>query len=543
VQGIWDIFGRMYPEIAEMQKHLSGVEPDKVEARPVDTQFGTMQGGYYPVIYDPTRSYRAAQNLAKVSDKSIFENNYGRATTPKGHTKDRTDYAAPIHLSIDNIPWKLSQAVHDLYFREAIMNAWKFMNDKDIRTGIERTLGREYYEQFPKWLQAVANDRNIDTHNMAAMDKFLRGLRTNTMIVGIGFRLSTMLKHGFSALSNSFGELGPKWMLAGSRDLFGDMARGGRLWDDIISKSGEMRNRMNEIDRDVRDKLRDMLADDIFTEGGTKHRLLSLQQSAAHYGHLGVGWLDMLSAMPTWQGAYKKALSEGMGEDQAIYSADKTVRKAHGAQSILDQAQVQRGGEIQKLFTMFYGFFNHIYNRQRDTVRIGARGLDAFKDGNFSDAKRDFGLVLARSFYYLVVPALVEAMATEGGPDDDKDETWMGWAAKAVAGEIPAGIPIMRDIAKAAISGRDYELSPVGKAVQSGQKLMKDMGSLWDDDKGEPSHWVKHAIETPGYIFGLPTGQLSNTAQYLYDVLEGKQDPEDAKEFMQGVVFGTHKKN
>jgi hypothetical protein len=61
-----------------------------------------------------------------------------------------------------------------------------------------------------------------------------------------------------------------------------------------------------------------------------------------------------------------------MSEPDAVYFADKTVRNAHGGGGVKDMAAVQRGNEFQKLFTMFYTFWNHNINRIIDTAkRVG----------------------------------------------------------------------------------------------------------------------------------------------------------------------------
>lgn len=533
VQGIWDTFEGLYPEIEAMTRRITGVGPEKVVAVPVDTPHGKYRGGYYPVVYDPLKSH-AAELRGQRSAAQMFENNYFRATTPKGHTIARVEnYAAQIRLSLDIIPWKLGQAIHDLTFREAIMDADKFLTDKRIRQAVDGTLGHEYTTQFRKWLQSIANDRNIDEKGLAGLDWLARQARINTTIVGIGFRASTMLKHGITALSNSVGEIGGKSMTQGAAEFFGSPEKMRRQWDFAVERSGELRHRMDQIDRDVREGLRTL-------EGETGWRA-----AAERYGHYGVAMLDMASALPTWFGAYRKALSEGMAEEDAIYAADKSVRNAHGGQGVTDLAQIQRGGEVAKLFTMFYGFFNHIYNRQRDTLRTAGQGVDKFKVGDYAGARRDFAMVLARSVYYLIVPALVEAIVSHGGPDEDKEETWGGWAAKAILGEIPAGIPLLRDAAKAAIDGRSYEMSPVAKAVETSIALGKDIGSALGlrGDKEPSDRWLRHAIETPGYIFGLPTGQVGGTAQYLWDVWNQDTAPEGIADFMRGVMYGPTPKH
>jgi hypothetical protein len=531
VQGIWDTFETLWPDIESLTRRMTGLGPEKVEAVPVQTPHGEFRGGYYPLVYDPVKSWDAELRRQKAAG-GLFENSYFKASTPKGHTLKRIDnYYAPIRLSLDAMPWKLGQAVHDLAFREAIMAADKFLGDKRLRGVVSSALGREYVGQFRPWLQSIANDRNVDDKGLTGLDWLARQARINTTMVGVGFRVTTMLKHGTTALFNSFGELGATWMLRGTREVYGSPERFMAAHDFILSQSGEMRHRINSIDRDVREGLRTIQG-----ESG-------LRATAERFGHYGVAILDMGSALPTWMGAYRKALAEGVAPDAAVLAADKSVRNAHGAQGITDVAAVQRGGDVAKMFTMFYGFFNHIYNRQRDTLRTAGQAIDQAKQGEFAGARRDFGIVLARTFYYLIVPALVEAMVSEGGPDKDKDESWLGWAAKAVAGEIPAGIPLLRDAAKAAISGRTYEMSPIAKAVETAILAGRDIGSAIGlrDHEASP-RWVRHAIETPGYVFGLPTGQAAGTAQYLWDIWHGDEEPDGAADFMRGLMYGPKPK-
>lgn len=529
VQGIWDTFESLFPRIEAMQRRMTGVGLEKIEPREVETPFGKMRGGYYPVVYDPNLSLLG--DRIRASGEQRFEPDYVRATTPKGHTIARVDSVSePLSLDPDLIHWKLGQAVHDLAYREAIVNADKLLRDKRVMAAIDGALGRDQRKQLDRWLQGVANDRNIDTRGLAAMDSFLHRLRTNTMVVGIGFRATTMLKHGITALSNSVGELGPAWLLRGSAEYFGSWDKMTRNYEMITSKSAEMKFRMDSIDRDVREALQDL------------HGKSGFVSDAVRFSHYGVAALDMLSALPTWLGAYRKAEAEGMEEADAVAFADKTVRNAHGANGAPDMAAIQRGSEAQKLFTMFYGFFNHIYNRQV----VGARAaVDAGRNvvaGNFAGARRDFAKALSTFFFYLAVPALIEGLVSQGGPGNDDD--WLSWGAKQVAGEVPAGVPVLRDLAKAVITGRDYEMSPVAKAAQTVIDSGKDVASLVGAREKEPSsRWLQHAIESAGYILGLPTGQAAGTVQFLKDVGAGTEDPQSVQDWLRGLMYGPPPKH
>lgn len=526
-QRVWKMFDSHKQDLDDLQRRVTGVGLDMVQADAFDTPHGRYEGGYYPIVYDAGKSYQAEAHAEKATE-ALFPSNYTRATTPKGSTISRVEgVKRPIQLSLDVAPWKIGQTIHDLAFREAIIDADRLLSSDSVKKAMDDVFGPEYRKMLRPWLKHIANSKNIDDAAISWMDKAISTARTNTVIVGIGFRLSTMFKHGFSALSNSFKEVGPEWMLKGTREFYAP----GRLkenWDFITSKSAEMKYRMNAYDKDVTSKYNELLTDSAYT---------TFQKQAQHFGHLGVSYLDLGSAAPTWLGAYRKALSQGMEDKDAVYVADKTVRNAHGAQGITDTAQIQRTTGVANLVNMFYGFFNHIYNRQRTMFIQGAEGVRNTRAGDYKAASKNFADVLATSFWYLAVPALVEAMATNGGPSEKKDEGWGEWASKAILAEIPAGIPVIRDIAKAAIEGRDYEVSPIAKAVTDVLHAGRDISDMVQGLDPKES-MGKHIATAAGYIAGLPTAAPFTAAKFLWDINNGDADPQSIKDWYQGLTRG-----
>ena len=70
----------------------------------------------------------------------------------------------------------------------------------------------------------------------------------------------------------------------------------------------------------------------------------------------------------------------------------------------------------------------------------------------------------------------------------------------------------------------------------------KDLARLFGLADGEASDkWLRHAIETPGFLLGLPLGQPAVAIQYLWDIDRGNTNPADAGEFLKGLAFGTPK--
>lgn len=531
ISGTWRTVESLWPEITALERRLGNLAPEKVEPRQVTNRHGTFEGGYYPVVYDPERSTDAADRGLK-SSESLFENSYQRATTSTGHTKGRVDYAAPILLSLDVLPRHLSQVTHDIAFREAIIDADRFLRRPGVRQAIEAALGPEIYRQFRPWLQAMANDRVYDARGLAFWDKVAHWARTSTTMVGLGYRFSTMAIHGATAMSNSVGEIGSRWMVSGAHSFFGSPAKMAATRDFVFERSAEMRNRMNEVDRDIRDQLREMDAN--VTPGviGATRDVLRGAKRSAFYG---VAMLDMASAMPTWMGAYNKAMHEGASEEDAAYAADKAVRNAHGGTGTKDLAAVQRGPEFMKLFTMFYSFWNHFYNRQRDIGRTAVSGARELGAGNYAGARRDFAMVLARSWFYFVVPQLIHAALKSKSKDDQ--ESWLAWAAEEIGVGLFSGIPGARDVANAVSTGRDYQPTPIVSIAKTVSGVAKDIeGEI--DGSGPTDRWLEHAAQTAGYVFGLPTGQAGATGQFLWDLGEGKQSPQDLADWWNGVVHG-----
>jgi hypothetical protein len=70
------------------------------------------------------------------------------------------------------------------------------------------------------------------------------------------------------------------------------------------------------------------------------------------------------------------------------------------------------------------------------------------------------------------------ALDSSIGSDQRKQDSWLGWASKAILGEVPAGVPVLRDVAKSAISDRGYEMSPVARPSTASSAWARISGPL-----------------------------------------------------------------
>jgi hypothetical protein len=537
VQGVWDHISSYTDRVVDLERRQTGVSPKMVEPTPLLTSHGLYKGGYYPVVYDAFLDRTAEVNEARNTD-ALFENQYNRPATSKGHTVTRTGYTGPILMDLGVINRHLDQVTHDLAWREPIADMNKVLSDPRLADEIDQTYGREYRKQFRPWLQALANDKVFNTTGDSAWENFLRKARSNATMVGIGFRLSTMAIHGTSALSSSIGEIGTKWFTKGVLQFSGwDRIQEAR--DFIYDRSPEMQHRLETVDRNVQEVIDSINRQ----EAGLSpsNALTKAYNGARRFSMYGVSMVDMASAMPTWMGGYLKGMaheSEGglnLSEADAVEYANRSVRNAHGGGGTKDLSALQRDKGIMSLTTMFYSFWNHMYNRERDLGK-GWQTQFAGKSGT-----NNLPRLLARSWWYFVVPQLAHALLK---PSPQQEDGTLEGFAKKTAEEIGlgfvSGVPVFRDMANAYVNGRDYTISPLEQGFKSIVQVFEDATSLVE---GEPTkkNAYPNAAQAIGYTFGIPTAQPAATAKFLWDVVSGDADPESIADWYQGIMTGKLK--
>lgn len=523
VEAVWRQIDTLWPEIERSEREITGVVPERVEARTVTTRFGEIRGGYYPVVYDPERSSRASDSYE--DDAARLMGQMGRAvSTPKGHTIERTEYAAPLKLAVEPV---LLNHVRRVTTRVAY-GAWvrdtlKFVEHPRVRKMIERKVGPEYYAQIRPWIKSQVNDAAMDTNTLHALDQIMRQFRTNATIVGLGLRLTTMLAQ-LGGLPNSAGEVGGKYLVQGMVEATANM---GSIRGFIFERSEEMARRAQDFDRDVSTAFNDIGKLPTTKLGKALDPAKRLRDAVVPWAFWGIGAVDVnLISVPTWLGAYRRALDEGATEEQAAARGDKAVRKSQGSGRSKDLAAIQNANEGYRVLTMFFSAFSVLYNRQRAVVKDVRRG--------------DYRKAAVETGWVMMAAPLVSALLVGDWPQDDED--WLEWAARKVFFGLWAGVPGVRDIMgviERKVSGQFAmpTTSPIYRAFDGLVKVGEDMVNAAKGDRVS-DRWLKHAVETPGYFFGLPTGQLSSTLDYGYAVAKGEQKPEGPVDVAAGIAKG-----
>lgn len=511
VQRVWDTLEEIYPDIAALEKELRGIEPEKVEAREVRTKYGNYRGGYYPVMYDFQRTEQGEKQLAS-NIGGLMDTSYVRSTTPKGHTKKRVEnFAAPIDLNIDRLSVHVAGVIKDLTHRKWLIDANWVVNNKAIMGAVEDAMGVEYRAMFKDWVRNTVNDRNVDMRQtLGTWNALFETLRLNMMVATMGFKATTLISQ-IAGLAPSVEVVGGKegdglkWMSKSFAKVAFNPQKLTETWVMIKEKSPEMRYRLQNKDRDIRNKLRQLSG---------KSDLLSQVQEVALQG---IGYADLLVTIPTWMAAYDKAQSQGKSEEASIREADRAVRLSQGSGGAKDLAAVQaRSGQVMRLLTMYYTPFSAMHNRLRN---IG------HEFGGIKDVPKAFFAV----WWVTLLPAVMGELLVGRGPEEDED--YDTWILKTVVGYAGLGLPWFRDIIGATTSDFGYSFTPIQQVGTTTSYVLKDLGELALGDKPKDEALQDLALSTfraSGYWLGVPTSQLQITGGYMYDLATGEDDAEDA---------------
>ena len=529
VQDVWNILEGLWPEIAALETRQTGLPPPKVERQPFSFKGKTYEGGYYPLRYDARDSRRGQlQDAAGTHTAILFDHNYNRAMTPHGHVQGRvSSFGDPLKLSLSVLPSHIQSVIHDLTHREAILSINKILTDPDMHYAMIEHLGQQATDQFGIWLRGLANDQNRDLNSADWIDTIQRGARRNTSIVAMGFK-ATMFWQNFANIFGAMDQVKSRHLAAATKAFYEDR---GEMLAFIQGKSGEMKHRFNQTERDVRDVVLAGLSGGRFSRSRSK-----ITRAASYMTALS----DAAVAYPVWLGAYRQGLEDKMSDEDAVAFADRSVRLTLGGSGQKDLANVQRNSEFLKIFTMFYTFFSTQYNQ---LARIG---WDTRISGREKTLADDWPMLLMRALVTVGAQALVAEYLSGRGPDDD-EEKWR-WAVRKAALFPFLTVPMVREGASYVAAkahgdyARDIKYGQVGPVVQEiTDAIVRDYQWVAGDSEID-KELVKRNTRAIGYISGLPVQQAIITGGYLWDIADGTEDPDSFWEFGRNAMFTRRKK-
>lgn len=439
VEKVWDHLNSYWGERNKVQNDLYGTPLGKVQGEDFTLKSGrVIHGAYYRIKYDPLSSTKTSNfsttDIAKMDMQNISSFSLGM-----GSTKQRagTSGGQKIRLDLDVYVEAVNEAMQHIAMREATVDVYKLLNRKEVVAAIENTAGPETLSLLQGWAKDCWHSSIKD---MSEWDSTLGRARRRFNFTTMGFRFSTALLN-IGNITGMMERIGAANALKAVGDFYfhGNIVEQRRF---IQNKSTMMRDRGATIDRD-------MYMQDRLPVGKNESEF----RSKIEHGKYGVDtlnskayWLiqatDEMFSMPEWLYTYKNAMAvmevdgkltrEEM-DAEAVRLADKAVRETFGSNETKDQTSFIRKNGILAQMTTFYSYTNLVTNQ---FIRAGYILYD----------KGDVKPLLAATWYWWILGALVETALREIGDDSDDEDKWKKKFLHVIASGGPiGGVPLVRE--------------------------------------------------------------------------------------------------
>ncbi len=350
-EAVWALFDDIKESSGKTYRRIVGREPDWVEASAVRvlTPDGprVLTGGYYPISYDREASLHGKE-VGEIQSVEDLKPLMGAGGVADGWSKSRAKhFDKPLVMTSRAMFEGLDEQIHYIAWAEFVNSTRKLLKKEGaFAQAVHQHYGARYFKALEDWVKDCRNGNHGQT---SPSDLIPNELRRGVSLasVGLNFGTAALQLVGFT---QSVAYLGPKWAGRGVSEFIRLGITGG-AYKAVAGKSTMMRNRMRTQFRE----LTEVQAKLNGGQGELKDRMMRL-------AYMPLSVMQMAVDLPTWLGAYEKALAEGNGEEMSVMIADRAVKNSQGSGSLADLSAIERESAWSKFFTVFYTFFNTALN-------------------------------------------------------------------------------------------------------------------------------------------------------------------------------------
>ena len=446
----WEQINSFYPERSAVQERMTGNPLKKEEGITFRIGGRTIEGQYYPIMYDPKTSGKSSNHEMEDIAQSFMSSNatfgYGMSAT-----KSRLDKVKDkqLLLSLDVIPRAITESINHITMREAVTDVNTLINRKEFADYITNKLGASEYQYLRQW---VRDQWTTEVSRLTEFDNMMQTIKRNISSAVMAGKVSVAIQN-VANIPVAMEQLGAARVVrALYRAGVGVYGRGSGRYNEtrefVLGKSVMLRERVQTLDKDMRRGLeiggKGFTIDGKSVGGYTMEQLGEARDAINSWGYSLLSETDLMLSVPIWKDVYdveysklvqKEGISLEWADQRAIELADKAIIDIFGSGDIKDQAGIQRNkGTIANFATTFYTYAGTLWNMQLD-------GFYAFKDrGDF----KKFARVI---FYDLFMQAVIMVVYNNlFGSDDDDDPTKVAKSlTKEFVNQSVMGVPFVRE--------------------------------------------------------------------------------------------------
>ena len=446
----WEQINSFFQERSAVQERMTGNPLKKEEGITFRIGGRTIEGQYYPIMYDPKTSGKSSNHEMEDIAQSFMSSNatfgYGMSAT-----KSRLDKVKDkqLLLSLDVIPRAITESINHITMREAVTDVNTLINRKEFADYITNKLGASEYQYLRQW---VRDQWTTEVSRLTEFDNMMQTIKRNISSAVMSGKVSVAIQN-VANIPVAMEQLGAaRVMRALYRAGVGVYGRGSGRYNEtrefVLGKSVMLRERVQTLDKDMRRGLeiggKGFTIDGKSVGGYTMEQLGEARDAINSWGYSLLSETDLMLSVPIWKDVYdveysklvqKEGISLEWADQRAIELADKAIIDIFGSGDIKDQAGIQRNkGTIANFATTFYTYAGTLWNMQLD-------GFYAFKDrGDF----KKFARVI---FYDLFMQAVIMVIYNNlFGSDDDDDPTKVAKSlTKEFVNQSVMGVPFVRE--------------------------------------------------------------------------------------------------
>jgi len=499
INDIWAYLDSYWPALSEAEQRRRGIAPQKVEALPFtfkgrDGQELTAKGGYYPLAYDRRHSERVKdvelQDLYKKMGNGVFIT----AQTRSGSTFERVqNHGMVVRLGLHTIDLHLREVVRDISIGDEVNFIKRLLNDKEIRAAFNNTGNDTALEALNLWLTDAAVG---ELPAEGVVEQSVAWIRTGFVKAKLGWNLMTTLLQ-FTGIFQTIAVIGSQAYGMGLGKFLQNPVK---MYKFVMEQSAFMHTRYIDstaFDKDVLDTQAHL--NSVFGAAPTRLKTWSKAASATFF--YPIAKAQSLVDVTTWLGAYWKGRNvKNLSDADAIIYADVQVENAQTSGFYSDRSGLERGTTGTKK------------NRQSQFIRIWttlisymlAKSNIAYEKGVALKRRPTLkGAVYFATDLMLLytMEGIAAAIIYDQWPDEDDDEGWGWWVAKATVDSAVSGIPFVREIPAARFGGGNTAIGSLGDDIYTlGQQIQQ----------GEVDEaLLKNLNNVGGTLFHYPSSQTN----------------------------------
>ena len=509
---------KFWPMLAEVNRRTKGFEPPKIEASPLVMKLASgesvvFDGGYFPLERDMRTGSMPGKFDRIDSTEEGSRPPQRTLATNSGSSKSRTGGKYPVDLSRGSEVTAVKSTIHDICYRETMLDFRKILNDEDIYRNMVERLGDTNVRLLREFLQACANPYGNKTAYMAekTFTKIANALRNATMNMAIIFNFKAAMQNATNIFL--YGNSTEGFTHADAfRALLRSFTGEGRAEvDAICAKSAFMRERSQAPDITLRDIQK-------------RSDLDPIEKKTLKYGALLLGYTDMMTAKPVFAEAYMKKINEGKTEQEALDFANTVIRRTLGSSRIHDVSSLQRSSGLFRVFTMFQGFFNTQFNQWDREAHIVKRLWNSGEKKEM--AERLIAFVGAKFLSVCFLNVAIAELSLTAPFEKDKDG-YRKLSKELINYPLSMGGPVVQaaNVGVQTLLGMrnyGYRLTAVQGLMDKGFTVIRRAGKVARGEEG-PGELAEQAA----YVFGAWRGVPAGIVNILFNSLDIAEDNMD----------------